>query len=107
MLPIWSLILQGLFNLNRAFVSFIKTGGMNRFYSTYYNKFYSTLYVNNREAWNGADYSLAGNGAVNRTASYNKDLDPIVTCQLQIGGKLFPEYPIQSSQEACYLMRNQ
>ena len=36
---------------------------------------------------------------------YDRALDPITNCQLQIGSKLFPEYPMTSTTEAFYFLR--
>jgi len=86
---------RALSNLNRVFVSFIKSGGVDRFYSKDYNTFYSTLFGNNRP----------NTSAAYQKPIYYRSLDPVVSTQLQIGGKLFPEYPIQSSQEAFYFLK--
>ena len=62
------------------------------------NTFYSTVAGNNYVDISNVD-------VVFQRAIYDRDLDPVVMAQLQIGSKLFPEYPIQSSQEAYYMLR--
>jgi len=101
---------RALSNLNRVFVSFIKAGGVDRFYSKEYNTFYSTLYANNilTHTSPGTFTATTISDLVNalfKKAIYSKSLDPVYNTQLQIGGKLFPEYPIQSSQESFYLLK--
>lgn len=34
-----------------------------------------------------------------------RSMDPVLSTQLHIGGELFPEYPSQSSQEACSMFK--
>jgi hypothetical protein len=86
---------RALSNLNRVFVSFIKDGATDYYWSKRYNTFYSTSLANNlpTEATHGLSKAI-----------YDRALDPIVSTQLQIGGKLFPEYPIQSTQESFYFL---
>jgi hypothetical protein len=88
---------RALSNLNRVFVTFIKDGAIDRFWSKKYNTFYSTLTGSN-------DMGVASILDSHSKAIYIKGKDPVVMAQLQIGGKLFPEYPLQSSQETFYML---
>jgi hypothetical protein len=89
---------RALSNLNRVFVTFLKDSGIDRFWSKSYNTFYSTLAELNNGDITTFDHVLT-------RGIYHRNKDPVVNTQLQIGGKLFPEYPIQSSQEAYYMLR--
>jgi hypothetical protein len=89
---------RALSNLNRVFVSFIRDGAIDRFWSKKYNTFYSTLTDENYQG-------LATVTSYCEKARYDRAKDPVVSAQLQIGGKLFPEYPLQSTQEAFYMVR--
>jgi hypothetical protein len=89
---------RALSNLNRVFVTFLKDSGLSRFWSKKYNTFYSTLAELNNEDITTFDQAWT-------RGAYSQIKDPVVNTQLQIGGKLFPEYPIQSSQEAYYMLR--
>ena len=95
---------RALSNLNRVFVSFIKTGGVGRFYSKEYNTVYNTAYLKNTTTIDKTS-TLTLFKTVNQRAVYDKSVDPVAYAQLQIGGKLFPEYPLGSSQEAYYMLK--
>ena len=91
---------RALSNLDRVFVSFMKIGGVDRFYSKDPNTFYSTSYVYNLPNFVSNDLNI-----ILRKPVYSKTLDPVLSAQLAIGGKLFPEYPLQSSQETFYMLK--
>lgn len=54
----------------------------------------------------GADniYAMTDTAKLMQAWSLEQTQGPVVSTQLQIGGQLFPEYPIQSTQEAFYML---
>ena len=84
--------------LTRVYVSFMKTLGSAGNYPDYWLKpctcFYSTLRTANRNC--PRDQVMP---------RYDKNYDPVQSCLLQIGSKIIPDYPLQSTTEAYYFLK--
>jgi hypothetical protein len=88
--------------LTRIYVSFLKDNSTRDgeevnpkdFWLKPHNCFYHTLRAYNTSAIRD-----------NNVPVYKKLEDLVQSCQLQIGSKLIPDYPIQSSSEAWYFLR--
>ena len=82
--------------LTRVYASFLRatetTMNPPNFWTKPHNCFYHTLRINN---------SLLGGNV----PYYRDKYDIIQNCQLQIGSKLIPDYPMKSSSEAFYFLK--
>lgn len=95
--------------LTRVYCTFIKdpntvvgevavgaTANPKDFWMKTHNTFYNCLRSYNR---------TVANTTTNYVPEYHQDVDIIQSAQIQIGSKLIPEYPIQSSMEAFYFLK--